>query len=83
MKISCLKNKRIMKLFKEFLVSECLYISIALSNIHRYNILWLILAHININSIRNKFGLLVDDVNESVDFLMISETKIYDSFPTK
>ena len=41
-----------------------------------------ILAHININSIRNKFDQLVDGAKGNVDILMISETKIHDSFPT-
>ena len=53
----------------------------SLSNIRKNNIN-LILAHININSIRNKFDQLVDYVKEKFDVLMISETKIDDSFPT-
>ena len=40
-----------------------------------------VVAHININSLRNKFGLLVDQVKGNIDVLMISETKIDDSFP--
>ena len=40
----------------------------------------LILAHLNINSIRNKFGLLPEQVRGNVDVLMISETKIVDNF---
>ena len=35
----------------------------------------------NINSIRNKFELLSEQVKGNVDVLMISETKIDDSFP--
>ena len=41
----------------------------------------LVFAHININSLRNKFELLVDQVKGNIDVLMISETKIDDSFP--
>ena len=41
----------------------------------------LIFAHLNINSIRNKFGELISQVKGTVDVLMISETKIDDSFP--
>ena len=39
------------------------------------------IAHININSIRNKLDLLSDQVKGNVDILMISETKIDESFP--
>ena len=41
----------------------------------------LIFAHLNINSIRNKFEELIIQVKGTVDVLMISETKIDDSFP--
>ena len=41
------------------------------------NLSKLVFAHLNINSIRNKFELLC----EQVDVLMVSETKIDDSFP--
>ena len=43
----------------------------------------LVFAHININSLRNKFELLVDQVKGNIDVLMISETKIDDSFPLR
>ena len=42
----------------------------------------LLLAHININSIRNKFDQLVSSIKNNIDILMISETKIDNSFPT-
>ena len=35
----------------------------------------IIFAHININSIHKKFGLLRETVAENVDILLISETK--------
>ena len=54
----------------------------SLSNIRKNNINRLILAHININSKRKKFDQLVDGVKGKVDVLMISETKIDNSFPT-
>ena len=41
----------------------------------------LIFAHLNINSIRNKFEEFISQVKGTVDVLMISETKIDDSFP--
>ena len=40
-----------------------------------------VVAHININSLRNKFELLFHQVKGIIDVLMISETKIDDSFP--
>ena len=41
----------------------------------------LIFAHLNINSIKNNFEELISHVKGAVDVLMISETKIDDSFP--
>ena len=41
----------------------------------------LVLAQININSIRNKFDILVKQITNNVDILMISETKLDNSFP--
>ena len=42
----------------------------------------LILAHLNINSLRNKFEFLISLIKDNTDFLMISETKLDQSFPT-
>ena len=58
------------KLFKEILGA-----------LRRSNLNRIILAHLNINSIRNKFVLLKEGVRGNIDILMISETKIDDSFP--
>ena len=41
----------------------------------------LIFAHLNINSIRNKFDNLSDIIRGKVNIMLISETKIDDSFP--
>ena len=41
----------------------------------------LIFAHSNINSLRNKFDLLSKQIKDSMDILIISETKLDDSFP--
>ena len=49
--------------------------SLRTTNLHR-----IIIAQININSIRNKFEAVVNGVRGNVDILMIPETKIYDSF---
>ena len=41
----------------------------------------IIIGHLNINSIRNKFDLLKKMVSEEIDILMITETKLDDSIP--
>ena len=41
----------------------------------------LIFAHLNINSIRNKFKFLATHVKGKIDVLMISKIKIDESFP--
>ena len=41
----------------------------------------LICAHLNINSVKNKFVLLSDVIKNTIDILMISETKLDSSFP--
>ena len=58
--------------------SDC---NTTLKNIRSDNINTLIFAHLNINSIRNKFEFLADQVKGKIDVLMISETKIDESFP--
>ena len=40
-----------------------------------------IIGHLNINSVRNKFESLVRFVGNNLDILMVSETKIDDTFP--
>ena len=42
----------------------------------------LILGHLNINSVRNKFEVLTYIIDNNNDLLLISETKLDDSFPT-
>ena len=41
----------------------------------------LIIGHLNINSVRNKFSSLQQTVLNKTDILLLSETKIDDSFP--
>ena len=41
----------------------------------------IIIAHLNINSIRNKFEMLKEVIGNKVDILLISETKLDDAFP--
>ena len=40
------------------------------------------MAQLNINSIRNKFRFLEKDICANLDILLISETRLDDSFPT-
>ena len=40
-----------------------------------------VIAYLNINSIRNKFEVLLEEIKGNVDIFVISETKIDDSFP--
>ena len=42
----------------------------------------LLLGHLNINSVRNKFEALAYIIDNNIDLLLISETKLDDSFPT-
>ena len=42
----------------------------------------IVISHISINVIRNKFELLAEAVMGNVDILMVTETKIDTSFPT-
>ena len=51
-----------------------------LKSIHQENTNKLVFARININSFRNKFELLVDQIKGNIDVLIISETKVDDSF---
>ena len=47
-----------------------------LSNINK-----IIIGHLNINSLRNKFEMLTEIVKGAIDILIISETKLDESFP--
>ena len=40
-----------------------------------------IVAHLNINFLRNKFDSLIGQITGNIDFLMVSETKLGESFP--
>ena len=46
------------------------------------NINRLMIGHININSIRNKFEMLSNSIKGNLDILMISETKLDSTFPS-
>ena len=55
--------------------------NITLKTIHSDNANKLIFAHLNINSIGNKFEFLATQVKGKIDALMNLETKIDESFP--
>ena len=52
-----------------------------LSEIRSRNTNKIIIAELNINSIRNKFEQLVENIDKNVDILLTVETKLDDSFP--
>ena len=52
----------------------------SLKNIRNTNINKLILGHLNINSLRNKFDILSEQVKGSIDIFMVSETKLDNRF---
>ena len=54
-----------------------------LSSLRRKSLNRVILAQLNINSIRNKFDLLAEGIKGKVDVLMISEIKIDKTFPSR
>ena len=53
----------------------------SLKEIRAKNLNRIVLAHLNINSLRNKFDVLTDQITRNVDIMVISETKLDDSFP--
>ena len=52
-----------------------------LFNIRKHHSNKIIMAHINTNSLRNKFDMFINSVSKYIDILMISETKLDDTFP--
>ena len=55
--------------------------NIDLNSLRIKNLNKIIVGHLNINSIRNKFDSLAHQVKGNIDILMISETKLNESFP--
>ena len=53
----------------------------SLNEVRKLNPNRLIIAHININSIRNKFEMLKATITDKTDILLISDTKLDSSFP--
>ena len=54
----------------------------SLKDIRIKNLNRIVLAHLNINSLRNKFDLLADQIKGNVDVLAISERKLDYSLPS-
>ena len=52
-----------------------------LKSLRKVNLNRVIFAHLNINSTRNEFELLSEQIKGNVDLLIISQTKIDGSFP--
>ena len=52
--------------------------TLRLSNVDR-----IIMAQINVNSIRNKFDTLMTGIQNKVDILLIFEKKLDETFPTR
>ena len=52
----------------------------SLKSVRRKNLSRIIFAHLNINSLRSKFDTLVHQIKGNVDVLVISETKLDESF---
>ena len=53
-----------------------------LKGIRKRNLNRLVVAHLNINSLKNKFDCLIEQFTGNINILMISETKLDSSFPT-
>ena len=53
----------------------------SLKSVRQKNVSQIIFVHLNINSLRNKFAAFVYQVKLNVDILIISETKLDESFP--
>ena len=64
--------------FKSRLEQDPNYI---LNQLRFSNINKVIIGHLNINSLRNKFKMLMDIIKGNINILIVSETKIDDYFP--
>ena len=53
----------------------------SLKAIQKHNLNRIVVTHLNINSLRNKFDYLIEQIMGNIDILMISETKLSSSFP--
>ena len=63
------------------IIDENTYDFLRIKDLRNQNPFSVIIGHTNTNSIRNKFEPLVRFIKNNLDILMISETKIDDTFP--
>ena len=74
---------------KNYLSANCNYTEVnddtsdldILKDLRCKNLNRILIGHLNINSLRNKFEILVSSIAVNLDILMISETKLDESFP--
>ena len=74
---------------KNYLFANCNYTEVnygtsdsdILKDLRCKNLNRILISHLNINSLRNKFEILVSSIAVNLDILMISETKLDESFP--
>ena len=52
----------------------------SIRDVRKRNLKRIILGHLNINSIRKKFDLLVNQIKENVDIMVMPETKLDEPF---
>ena len=55
--------------------------NVMLNEIRKKNSDRIIIVHLNVNSTWNKSELLKEVISSKIDVLLISETKLYDTFP--
>ena len=60
---------------------KCENVTDFLFNIRKKRSNKIIMAHLNVNYLRNKFDMLTNSVTEYIDILMISKTKLVNRFP--
>ena len=54
----------------------------SLKIIRKHNLNRIVIAHLSINSLRNMFDCLIEQITRNIDILMISETQVDSSFLT-
>ena len=54
----------------------------SLKTIRKHNLNRRVVAHLNINLLRNEFDCLIEQITGNIDILMISGTNLDSSFPT-
>ena len=62
-------------------LQKCENFKDSLFNIWKYHSNKINIAHININYFKNKFDMITNSVTEQIEELMISATKLYNTFP--